>query len=51
MQDAALAEIPGIRLLKRYLDHRHPGGGMTDMEIRDYAGMVDASPVHTAPTP
>ena len=37
-----------FRLLKRYLDHRHPGGGMTDMEIRDYAGMVDASPVHTA---
>ena len=37
-----------FRLLKRYLDRRHPGGGMTDMEIRDYAGMVDASPVHTA---
>ena len=37
-----------FRLLKRYLDQRHPGGGMTDMEIRDYAGMVDASPVHTA---
>ena len=37
-----------FRLLKRYLDRRHPEGGMTDMEIRDYAGMVDASPVHTA---
>lgn len=37
-----------FRLLKRYLDQRHPGGGMTEMEIRDYAGMVDASPVHTA---
>ncbi len=36
-----------FRLLKRYLDARHPGGGMTDMEIRDYAGMVDASPVET----
>ena len=36
-----------FRLLKRYLDVRHPGGGMTDMEIRDYAGMVDASPVET----
>jgi arginine-tRNA-protein transferase len=37
-----------FRLLKRYLDSRHPGGGMTDMELRDYAGMVDASPVRTA---
>ncbi len=36
------------RLLKRYLDERHPAGGMTDMDIRDYAGMVDASPVRTA---
>jgi arginine-tRNA-protein transferase len=36
-----------FRLLKRYLNHRHPGGGMTEMEIRDYAGMVDASPVQT----
>jgi arginine-tRNA-protein transferase len=36
-----------FRLLKRYLNHRHPGGGMNEMEIRDYAGMVDASPVRT----
>ncbi len=36
-----------FRLLKRYLNDRHPGGGMNDMEIRDYAGMVDASPVQT----
>lgn len=36
-----------FRLLKRYLHNRHPGGGMTEMEIRDYAGMVDASPVRT----
>jgi arginine-tRNA-protein transferase len=36
-----------FRLLKRYLNERHPGGGMTEMEIRDYAGMVDASPVRT----
>jgi arginine-tRNA-protein transferase len=36
-----------FRLLKRYLNHRHPGGGMTEMEIRDYSGMVDASPVQT----
>lgn len=37
-----------FRLLKKYLNARHPGGGMTEMEIRDYAGMVDASPVQTA---
>jgi arginine-tRNA-protein transferase len=37
-----------FRLLKRYLNYRHPGGGMNEMEIRDYAGMVDASPVRTA---
>jgi arginyl-tRNA--protein-N-Asp/Glu arginylyltransferase len=36
-----------FRLLKRYLNHRHPGGGMNEMEIRDFAGMVDASPVRT----
>ena len=36
-----------FRLLKKYLNERHPGGGMTEMEIRDYAGMVDASPVRT----
>jgi arginine-tRNA-protein transferase len=36
-----------FRLLKKYLNDRHPGGGMTEMEIRDYAGMVDASPVRT----
>jgi len=36
-----------FRLLKRYLNNRHPGGGMNEMELRDYAGMVDASPVRT----
>jgi leucyl-tRNA---protein transferase len=36
-----------FRLLKRYLNNRHPGGGMNDMELRDFAGMVDASPVRT----
>jgi arginyl-tRNA--protein-N-Asp/Glu arginylyltransferase len=44
----ARASREQFRLLKRYLEDRHPGGGMTEMEIRDYAGMVDASPVHTA---
>jgi leucyl-tRNA---protein transferase len=35
------------RLLKRYLNSRHPDGGMNEMEMRDFAGMVDASPVRT----
>ncbi|MDA5193445.1 arginyltransferase [Govanella unica] len=34
-------------LLKRYLDARHPEGGMTDMSIIDYAEMVETSPVET----
>jgi arginine-tRNA-protein transferase len=43
----ALATREQFRLLKTYLDHRHPGGGMNDMELRDYVGMVDASPVRS----
>lgn len=43
----ARANREQFRLLQRYLNDRHPGGGMTEMEIRDYAGMVDASPVRT----
>ncbi|MDZ4760417.1 MAG: arginyltransferase [Alphaproteobacteria bacterium] len=43
----ARASREQFRLLKRYLSDRHPGGGMTEMELRDYAGMVDASPVRT----
>ncbi|MFC7290801.1 arginyltransferase [Hirschia litorea] len=36
-----------FRLLKRYLNSRHKDGGMNDMAMRDYIGMVDASPVRT----
>jgi len=43
----AVATREQFRLLKKYLNHRHEDGGMNDMEIRDYAGMVDASPVKT----
>lgn len=32
-------------LLKRYLDSRHPGGGMAAMDESDYADMVEQSPV------
>ncbi|MFC4292896.1 arginyltransferase [Sphingorhabdus arenilitoris] len=32
-------------LLRRYLQQRHPHGGMTDMDDMDYADMVEQSPV------
>jgi arginine-tRNA-protein transferase len=35
------------RLLKKYLENRHPEGGMTDMSFRDFSGMVGTSPVQT----
>jgi arginine-tRNA-protein transferase len=34
-------------LLQRYLNARHPGGGMTEMDELDYADMVEHSPVDT----
>ncbi|WP_432200972.1 arginyltransferase [Erythrobacter sp. W53] len=34
-----------FELLQRYLDVRHPGGGMTAMEESDFADMVEHSPV------
>ena len=34
-----------FRLLKRYLAGRHEGGGMSSMSYREYAGMVNESPV------
>ncbi len=36
-----------FRLLKRYLQGRHEGGGMSDMSFRDYLNMVGESPVQT----
>jgi leucyl-tRNA---protein transferase len=33
--------------LRRYLKHRHPGGGMIDMDENDFADMVEQSPVKT----
>lgn len=32
-------------LLQRYLQARHPGGGMTEMDDMDYADMVEQTPV------
>jgi arginine-tRNA-protein transferase len=34
-------------LLRRYLDARHPGGGMASMDAYDYADMVEQTPVDT----
>jgi leucyl-tRNA---protein transferase len=34
-------------LFRRYLDHRHPEGGMADMSVLDYAMMVGESYVST----
>lgn len=34
-------------LLRRYLDTRHPEGGMSDMDPLDYRMMVEDSPVNT----
>lgn len=34
-----------FELLKRYLDARHPGGGMTQMDESDFADMVEHTPV------
>ncbi|MGN6374871.1 MAG: arginyltransferase [Sphingomonas sp.] len=35
------------QLLRRYLDTRHPDGGMTSMDESDYADMVERSPVNS----
>ncbi len=35
-------------LLRRYLDARHPEGGMTQMDDMDYADMVETTPVATS---
>ncbi|WP_084399958.1 arginyltransferase [Henriciella aquimarina] len=36
-----------FRLLKNYLLSRHDGGGMSEMGFREYAGMVNETPVQT----
>lgn len=34
-------------LFRRYLDHRHSDGGMADMDIFEFAAMVEETPVKT----
>lgn len=36
-----------FQLLRRYLDARHPTGGMVGMDEIDYADMVEHTPVHS----
>ena len=36
-----------FRLLQRYLNSRHAGGGMAEMDFSDYVTMVQDTPVHT----
>lgn len=36
-----------FELMQRYLDARHPGGGMAGMDEFDYADMVEHTPVHS----
>lgn len=43
----AVATDEQFELLRRYLDHRHHEGGMADMDIHEYADMVENSPVET----
>ena len=34
-------------LFRRYLDNRHVGGGMSDMDAFDFASMIDETPVNS----
>lgn len=41
------ATVEQFALLRKYLDDRHPEGGMATMDDMDYADMVEQSPVDT----
>ena len=36
-----------FELLRRYLSHRHPGGGMIEMDEHDFADMIEQTPVRS----
>jgi arginine-tRNA-protein transferase len=42
--------VEQFELLQRYLAHRHPGGGMANMDEVDFADMVEHTPVDTCVT-
>jgi len=43
----AEATMEQFELLRRYLNHRHPNGGMSDMTWPDYVAMVEDTAVRT----
>lgn len=51
--DLSLTEAPALAteeqfaLLRHYLEVRHPGGGMVEMDALDYAAMIEDSPINT----
>ncbi len=44
---SAWATEDQFSLFRRYLDHRHAQGGMADMDVFEYAAMVEETPVRT----
>lgn len=44
---SAWATEEQFALFRRYLDHRHADGGMADMDIFEFAAMIEESPVRT----
>jgi arginine-tRNA-protein transferase len=36
-----------FELFRRYLDSRHSGGGMSDMDAFDFASMIDETPINS----
>ena len=42
-----LATEEQFALLRHYLEARHPGGGMVEMDALDYAAMIEDSPIET----
>ncbi|HRO15585.1 MAG TPA: arginyltransferase [Paracoccus sp. (in: a-proteobacteria)] len=44
---SAWATEEQFELFRRYLDHRHADGGMADMDIFEFAAMIEETPVRT----
>lgn len=47
MATSAWATEEQFSLFRRYLDHRHTDGGMADMDIFEFAAMIEETPVKT----
>ncbi len=44
---SAWATEEQYELFRRYLDHRHADGGMADMDVFEFAAMIEETPVRT----